>query len=50
MEARNLLNKRTNHILQKVIRIQMEAWTLSDGGSRLYALLHEARIRRELIL
>jgi hypothetical protein len=28
----------------------MEVWTLSDGGSRLYALLHEARIRRELIL
>jgi hypothetical protein len=42
----------------------MEAWTLlyivednkdrdrkqSDEGSRLYALLHEARIRRELIL
>jgi hypothetical protein len=32
------------------IRMQMEAWTLSDGGSRLYALLHEARVRRELIL
>jgi hypothetical protein len=30
--------------------MQMEAWTLSDGGSRLYALIHEARIRRELIL
>jgi hypothetical protein len=42
MKARNLLNKRTNHILQKIIRIQMESWTLSDGGSRLYALLHEA--------
>jgi hypothetical protein len=27
-----------------------EAWTQSDEGSRLYALLHEARIRRELIL
>jgi hypothetical protein len=35
-------------ILQKTIR--MEAWTLLDGGSRLYALIHEARIRRELIL
>ena len=30
--------------------MQMEAWTLLDGGSRLYSLLHEARIRRELIL
>ena len=28
----------------------MEAWTRSDEGSRLYALLHEARIRREIIL
>jgi hypothetical protein len=30
--------------------MQMEVWTLSDGGSRFYALLHEARIRREIIL
>jgi hypothetical protein len=29
---------------------KMEAWTLLDGGSRLYALIHEARIRREIIL
>jgi hypothetical protein len=36
--------------MQKTIRMQMEAWTLLDGGSRLYALIHEARIRRELIL
>jgi hypothetical protein len=28
----------------------VEAWTLLDEGSRLYALLHEARVRRELIL
>jgi hypothetical protein len=28
--------------------MQMEAWTLLDRGSRLYALLHEARVRREL--
>jgi hypothetical protein len=38
------------YILQKTIRMHMEAWTLLDGGSRLYALLHEARVRRELIL
>jgi hypothetical protein len=25
--------------------MQTEAWTLLDGGSRLYALIHEARIR-----
>jgi hypothetical protein len=34
--------------------MQTEAWTLLDGGSRLYkeehVLIHEARIRRELIL
>jgi hypothetical protein len=34
--------------------MQTEAWTLLDGGSRLYkeehAFIHEARIRRELIL
>jgi hypothetical protein len=36
--------------------MQTEAWTLLDGGSRLYipkeehAFMHEARIRRELIL
>jgi hypothetical protein len=29
--------------------MQMEAWTLSDQGGKLYALIHEARIRRELI-
>ena len=39
-----------DYILHKTIRMHMEVWTLSDGGSRLYALLHEARIRRELIL
>ena len=50
MEEWTLLDKRGNYILQKTIRMQMEAWTLSDGGSRLYALIHEARIRRELIL
>jgi hypothetical protein len=50
MEAWTLLDKRANYILQKTIRMQMEVWTLSDEGSRLYALLHEARIRRELIL
>ena len=34
--------------------MQTEAWTLPDGGSRLYIIkeknMHEARIRRELIL
>jgi hypothetical protein len=34
--------------------MQTEGWTLLDGGSRLYkeehAFIHEARIRRELIL
>jgi hypothetical protein len=50
MEAWTLLDKRANYILQKTIRMQMEAWTLLDGGSRLYALLHEARVRMELIL
>ena len=50
MEAWTLLDKKANYILQKTIRMQMEAWTLLDGGSRLYALFHEARIRRELIL
>jgi hypothetical protein len=49
-EAWTLSDRRANYILQKTIRMQMEVWTLSDGGSRLYALLHEARIRRELIL
>jgi hypothetical protein len=49
-EAWNRLDKRANYILQKTIRMQMETWTLLDGGSRLYALLHEARVRRELIL
>jgi hypothetical protein len=28
----------------------MEAWTLLDRGSQLYALLHEARVRREIII
>jgi hypothetical protein len=28
----------------------MEAWTLLDKGCRLYELIHEAIIRRELIL
>jgi hypothetical protein len=50
MEAWTLLDKRENYILQKTIRMQMEAWTMLDGGSRLYALIHEAMIRRELIL
>jgi hypothetical protein len=50
MEAWTLLDKRANYILQKTIRMQMEAWTLLDRGSQSYALLHEARIRRELIL
>jgi hypothetical protein len=50
MEAWTLLDKRANYILQKKIRMQMEVLTLLDGGSRLYALLHESRVRRELIL
>jgi hypothetical protein len=29
MEAWTLLDKRTNQILQNIIRMQMEAWTLS---------------------
>ena len=37
-------------IIYKTIRTKMEAWTQLDEGSRLYALTHEARIRRELIL
>jgi hypothetical protein len=45
-----LLDKRANYILQKTIRMEMEAWTLLDGGSQIYALLQEARVRRELIL
>jgi hypothetical protein len=49
-EAWTLLDKRANYILQKTIRTETEAWTLLDEGRRLYALLHEARIRRELIL
>jgi hypothetical protein len=48
-EAWTLLDKRANYTLQKTIRMQMEARTLLDGGSRLHALIHEARIRRELI-
>ena len=50
MKVWNLLDKRANYILQKTTRMQMEAWNLLDGGSQLYALIHEARIRRELIL
>jgi hypothetical protein len=50
MKEWTLLDKRANYILQKTIRMHMEAWTLLDGGSRLYALIHEARIRRDLIL
>ena len=49
-EAWTLLDKRDNYILQKTIRMQMEVWTLLDRGRWLYALLHEARVRRELIL
>jgi hypothetical protein len=49
-EVLTLLDRRANSILHKTIRMQMEVWTLSDGGSRLYALLHEERVRRELIL
>ena len=48
-KAWTLLDKKANDILQKTIRMQMEVWTISDEGSRLYALLHEVRIRRELI-
>ena len=50
MEVWTLLDKRANYILQKKIRMQMEAWTQLDGGSQLYALLHEARVKREIIL
>ena len=50
MEAWTLLDKRANYILQKTIRMQMEMWTQSDEGSILYALINEARIRRELSL
>jgi hypothetical protein len=49
-EVLTLSDRRANSILHKTIRMQMEVWTLSDGGSRLYALLHEERVRRELIL
>jgi hypothetical protein len=49
-EAWTPLDKRANYTLQKTIMMQMEAWTLLDGGSQLYALIHEARVRRELIL
>jgi hypothetical protein len=38
------------YIFHKTIRMQTEAWTLLDGKNRLYALIHEARTRRELIL
>jgi hypothetical protein len=37
-------------IIWKTIRMETEAWTWSDEWSRLYAPIHEARIRRELIL
>jgi hypothetical protein len=40
MKAWIMLDKRANYILQNTIRMQMEAWTLLNGGSRLYALLH----------
>jgi hypothetical protein len=30
--------------------MQVEAWTLLYGESQLYALIHEARTRKELIL
>ena len=64
MEAWTLLEKRAKYRLQKKIRLQMEAQTLlyivednkdrdesiDSVRRRLYALLHEARIRRELIL
>ena len=50
MKAWTLLDKRSNYILQKTIRMQMEAWTMLDRGSRLYALIHESRIRRAIIL
>jgi len=49
-EAWTLLDKRANYILHKTIRMKMEAWTPLDGGRWLYALLHEARIRREIII
>ena len=42
--------QRANYILQKTIRMQTEACTLLNGGRQLYALIHEARILRELIL
>jgi hypothetical protein len=46
--------KKICNTLQKAIRMQMEAWTLLDGGSQLHkeehAFIDEARIRRELIL
>jgi hypothetical protein len=47
-EAWTLLYKESQLYI-KTIKMQMEVWTLSDGGSQLYALL-QARIRRELIL
>jgi hypothetical protein len=50
MEVWTPLDKRDNYALQKTIRMQMEAWTLLKGGSQLYALSHEARVRREIIL
>jgi hypothetical protein len=56
MEAWTLLDKESQLYIAEDNK---DAWnglyyikygTLSDEGSRLYALLHEARIRRELIL
>jgi hypothetical protein len=32
MKVWTLLDKRANYILQKTIRMQIEAWTLLDGG------------------
>ena len=49
-KAWTLLDKRANYILLKTIRMQMEAWTFLYGGRWLYALLHEVRVRGELIL
>ena len=46
----DFVRQEANYILQKTIRMRKEAWNLLDEGSRLYALIHEARIRRELIL
>jgi hypothetical protein len=50
-EAWTLLDReRQLYIAEDNKNTNLEVWTLSDKGSRLYALLHEARIRRELII